>query len=274
MDLREYLKKDLTEKELVLLKASFDVIGSIAIIEIPKELERKEKKIADALMAIQRNVKTVAKKIGIHKGAFRTQKLKIIAGEKTKETEAKENNVRLRLDVEKVYFSPRLSTERQRISEMIKKGESVLVMFSGCSPYVCVIAKNSPAKEVYGIEINPLGHKYGLENIRINKITNAMLFQGDVKKVVPKLKKKFDRILMPLPRSAEDFLETAFKASKKGTIIHFYDFEKEEDLPQKAFEKVEKACRKARKKYKILAWRKCGQYGPGKFRVVVDFRLL
>ncbi|MBD3313879.1 class I SAM-dependent methyltransferase family protein, partial [Candidatus Woesearchaeota archaeon] len=195
MKLREALKEDLTEEELSKLKASFDVIGSIAIIDVPEELESKEKLIAQTLLDMHKNIDTVAKKAGIHKGEFRTQKLKIIAGKRSKETEAKENNVRLKLHAENVYFSPRLSTERKRIAELVKTGESVLVMFSGCAPYVCVIAKNSEAKEVYGVEINPAGHEYGLENLRINKIDNAKLFNGDVRDAVPKLKKKFDRIL-------------------------------------------------------------------------------
>ena len=77
---------------------------------------------------------------------------------------------------------------------------------------------------------------------------------------------------MPLPRSAEDFLDAALKAGKKGTVIHFYDFEHENDIPGKSLEKIKKAMGKRR--FKVLEWRKCGDYGPRKFRVVVDFRLM
>ena len=233
MRLREALKDKLNEKELSILKTGFDTIGSIAIIEIPPELVKKEKAIANELIGIHKNIVTVAKKVGIHSGEFRLQKLKVIAGKKTKETEYKENNVRLLLNVEKVYFSPRLSTERKRIMEKVKPGETVLVMFSGCGPYVCVIAKNTKAKEVYGVEINPIAHEYAEKNLLLNKIRNARLFLGDVRKIIPKLKKKFDRILMPLPKGAENFLDVALRAGKKGTIIHFYDFEHENDIPGK-----------------------------------------
>lgn len=274
MKLRAFLKDRLNEKELSNLKTAYDIVGAIAIIEIPAELVKKEKIIAEAVLKLNKQVKTVLKKAGIHKGEFRLQKVKIIAGEKTKEAEYHENDIRLKLDVEKAYFSPRLSTERKRIAELVKKGEIVLVMFSGCGPYVCVIAKNTKAKEVYGVEINPVAHKYAEQNLRMNKIANASLFLGDARKVVPKLRKKFDRIAMPLPRSAEDFLDVALKAIKKGGTIHFYDFENERDMPQKSFEKIRKACKKAKKKFKIIRWRKCGQYGPRKFRVVVDFRVL
>ncbi|PIN86541.1 SAM-dependent methyltransferase [Candidatus Woesearchaeota archaeon CG10_big_fil_rev_8_21_14_0_10_44_13] len=274
MKIRDLLQEKLDEKEISALKTGFDTVGSIAIIEIPPGLVKKEGLIAEALMKIHHNITTVAKKVGIHSGEFRLQKLKVIAGKKTKETEYKENNVRLLLNVEKVYFSPRLSTERKRISDLVKRGESVLVMFSGCGPYVCVIAKNTQAREVYGIEINPIAHRYAEKNIALNKIINAKVFLGDVRKVVPRLKKRFDRVLMPLPKSAEDFLGVALKVIKKKGIVHFYDFEHEDDLPGKAVEKIEKACRKARKKFKVVGWRKCGMYGPRKYRAVVDFRVL
>jgi tRNA (guanine37-N1)-methyltransferase len=271
--LKEALKGKLTEKQLLLLVKSFDVIGSIAIIEIPKELEKKEKLIAETLLNLHKNILTVAKKVGIHKGVFRTQNLKIIAGEKKKESEYKENNVRLKLNAEKVYFSPRLGTERKRVMEQVKKGENVLVMFSGCAPYVCVIAKNTKAKEIVGVEINPTAHKYAEENLKLNKISNARLYLGDVRDIVPKLKEKFDRIAMPLPKGGEDFIDIAIGAAKKGAIIHFYDFLHADSFGL-AKEKVKSACKKAKKKCKISKTVKCGQFGPRIFRICVDFKVM
>lgn len=270
MKLKEALKGKLTESELNELKTAYDNIGSVAIIEIPKRLVKKEEIIADELMKLQRNIKTVCKKTSIFKGKYRTRSLKIISGKKTKETEYRENSCIMKLDVEKVYFSPRLSNERKRIYQLVKPNESVLVMFSGCAPYVCVIAKNTKVKEVYGIEINPIAHKYALENVKLNKLRNVMLIKGNVSKIIPELNKKFDRIVMPLPKSAKTFLKDAFKVSKKGTIIHFYDFQEEKNL-NKSKEKVLKECKKYKKQCKILNIVKCGQYGPRKYRVCVDF---
>ncbi|MBN2052237.1 hypothetical protein JW756_01925 [Candidatus Woesearchaeota archaeon] len=189
-NLKNSLKKKLDKDDLKILKRSMDIIGNIAILEIPAELEKKEKIIAEEALKINKNIKTVLKK-GRHEGVFRIQKLEHLAGIKTKEAVYKENNVVLKLDVEQVYFSPRLSTERKRIVEFINKAaksgkqENVLVMFSGCAPYVCTIAKNTPAKYVYGIEINPVAHKYGIENLRFNKINNAFLINEDVKTALP-----------------------------------------------------------------------------------------
>jgi len=272
-DLKTLLEGKLTSEEFELLKTSFDVIGTIAILEVDVGLRSKEKIVAEALLKSNPNIKTVLRKDDKHSGEFRTQKMKWLAGVNTKETLHKENGAVLLLDVENVYFSPRLSTERKRISELVKPGEEILVMFSGCAPYPCVLSKNTKAKSILGIEINPDGHKYGLKNIELNKLKNVELINGDVKIEVPKLNRTFDRILMPLPKSAGDFLDSAILASKNGTIIHFYYF-LHEDKFKEAEDLVDEACTRAGKTWKKIALVKCGQHAPRVFRICLDFEVL
>jgi len=273
VSLKEALKKKLTKKEMSFMRSSFDVVGSIAIIEIPQELKKKEKIIAETLIDLFKPVKTVVKKSGIHYGKYRRQKLIVLAGENTKVAEYKESGVRLKIDLEKCYFSSRLGTERLRIAGQVKPNERVLIMFSGVAPYPLVIAKNAKPKIIYGIELNPVAHKFAMENVKLNKMQDKIiLFKGDVVEVVPKLKQKFDRILMPMPKTALTFLETAFKAAKKGTIIHFYTFGKEEEF-QDIRNQIKDECKKHKKKCRILRTVKAGHYAPGVYRVCVDFKL-
>lgn len=269
--LQEVLEKRLTEKELESAPASFDIVGDIAIIEIKDEIKKHEKFIAQALLRLHKNIKTVVKKASAHGGEFRVQKMKHLAGEKKKVTVHRESGVRIKLDIEKVYFSARLSHERLRIADQVKKGEQVLVMFSGCAPYPLVIARNSPAKHIAGIEKNPAAHRYAMQNLELNRgvAGRITLYKGDVRQVIPGLDRKFDRIVMPLPMSAEDFLADAFKAAKKGTIIHFYDFLEEKDIPDAAIRKI----KRRRKKSRILRTVKCGQFSPSVYRICVDFRI-
>ncbi len=271
--LKEAVKAKLSKQELAQLKTSFDLVGDIAILEIDKGLEKKKKVIAQTLLKINRRIKTVLRKEGSHEGEFRTQKMEFLAGENKKETTHKENNVLLELDVEKVYFSARLSTERKRIAQLVRPNEEILVMFSGCAPYPCVLAKNTKAKHIVGIEINPDGHYYGLVNLALNHLKNVELLKGDVNFIVPVLFRKFDRIIMPLPKNAEDFLDTALHAARRKCIIHFYDFLNEAEF-KKAQEKIESACRRNGKKYRILRTVKCGQHAPHVFRLCVDFQIL
>lgn len=269
VSLKESLKGKLTKKQVSLVPRSFDIVGDILIFsDFPDGLKKKEKLIGETILKTMSNIKVVCKKTKMHSGVFRTKKVKILAGERRKTTLHKENNVKVKLNVETCYFSPRLSNERLRVSNLVKKGESVLVMFSGVGIYPLVISKNALAKEIYGIEINHFAHKFAEENVKLNKIKNIKLFLGDVKKIIPKLKKKFDRIVMPLPKSAEEFLDDALKVAKKGTTIHFYDFLFEQEFNQ-AVDKVKKHCRKC----KIIQVVKCGQYSPRKYRICVDFKV-
>jgi tRNA (guanine37-N1)-methyltransferase len=270
--LKAAVGQHLSEGELAALRRAFDVVGSIAILEIPPELEKKEGLLAEAILKLHKNVKTVLKKAGIHGTEFRTQPMQYLAGIDTKETVHKESGVLIKLDVGKVYFSPRLSAERERIAKQVRPGESVLVMFSGCAPYPCVLAKNSEAEDIVGIELNPVGHRYGLENLKLNRIRNVTLINGDVKEVVPSLKRRFDRIVMPLPKSAGDFLDCALVAARKGTVIHFYSFEGEGGSGD-AHERIVEACKNHGLRCGILSTVKCGQQSPSVFRICVDFRI-
>ncbi len=248
--------------------SSYDIIGDILILEIPEGHEKNEGKIGKHFLEKHKNIKVVLKKVGKHSGKHRTQKLKVIAGEKRKTTQYKENGVVLNLNVESSYFSPRSGTERQRVAKLVKPGEEVLVMFSGIAPYPLVIAKLSKPKSVYGIEINPKAHEFAKQNVMLNKFQDVIKpYKGDVQKVLPKLKKKFDRIVMPLPKTAEKFLPLAKKYAKKNATIHFYDFEKDGEF-DKGVEKVKKIFPKV-KDLKIV---RCGQYAPRVSKICVDFK--
>lgn len=262
---KEFLSNKLNKKELSLVPSSFDIVGDIAIFnKFPKKLKKKEKIIGNALMQLNKNIKVVAVKAKAYSGKLRLPKLKIIAGENRKETIHKENGIRLKLDVEKCYFSSRLGTERLRIAKLIKRNEKILTLFSGVAPYPCVISKNSKAKEIYGIELNKIAHKYALENIKLNKLKNIKLFQSDVKKILPKIKEKFDRIIIPLPKDSPAYLKLALRKLKSNGVIHLYLFSKESDF--------NKLINRYKKRFKSVKLTRCGAYSPRVYRTCLDLR--
>lgn len=262
--LKEALKNKLTKKELEHVKTSFDQVGEIAVLEIDEELKNKEKVIAKTLLDLNKALKTIVKKTTKHSGEFRLQKYKILAGKRKKETIHKESGVRIKLHLEKTYFSVRSSTERLRIAKLVKPNENILVMFSGCGPYALVLAKHTKAKKITAVEINPLACKYAEENTKLNKISNIINICKDINKF--QTKEKFDRIIMPLPGSADEFLDKTKQLSYKKTIIHFYDFEKENEF-QNGVNKIKKVFPKA----KILGIVKTGSPSPRKYRICIDF---
>ena len=272
--LHKEMKKQLNEKEQQALRRAYDIVGNIAIVEIPEALKKKEKKIAEVLLT-KKNIDTVVKK-GKHTGVLRLQKTTYLAGKRKKETIAVENGISIKLHIDKVYYSGRQATERKRIEQQIKKKEEVLVMFSGAGPFGLEIAKHTPAT-VTGVELNKVGNDYAIQNALLNKVADKVKFlHGDVRKIVPNLtkRKKFDRIIMPLPKQAYTYLDIAFGAIKKNGVIHLYDEEHEEHIPEASKQKVKVAATQARKKVRILRTIKCGQLGVRKYRVCVDIKVL
>lgn len=268
LPLKKALGNTLTEDQIQRVKTSYDTVGTIAILEIDEELQPFENVIANALLATNKQIKTVVAKQGIHEGEFRTQQHRHIAGEQTSLTIHKENGCKLNVDINATYFSPRLSTERKRIAELVRPGERVLVMFSGAAPYPCVLSKNTKAHSIVGVEKNPEAHSLGLANIKLNKIKNVSLYCGDVTAIVPTLG-VFDRVLMPLPKSADEFLSIGIPAVKKGGVLHFYDFLHEE-LFEEAKKKVAKAARKLSRTANFITVVRCGQHAPRVYRICVD----
>ena len=174
----QLLKGKLTAKELELLPRTQELVGEILILEIPNELKKKEKIIAEAYLKVNKQVSTVVKKSDSHSGQFRTRKVTVLAGNKTKETIHRENGIELKLHLEKTYFSARTGSERLRIAKLVKPGEEVLVMFSGAAPFPLVIAKNSEARHIYGVELNPDAHTYAMENVLLRTIFGFSLVKS------------------------------------------------------------------------------------------------
>jgi tRNA (guanine37-N1)-methyltransferase len=258
--LRAALSGLLTEPELEDLTTSFDIIGDIAIVEIPETLEPKENEIGNALLTVHSNLKTVLKKLGAMEGEYRIRKVKHIAGENKTETIYREHGVSMKLDVSKAYFSVRLSTERKRISSLVHPREKVLVLFAGVGPFALVIAKDHPEAQITAVEINPDAVKYLRENVKMNK-SSIKVLEGDARDFQYS---GFDRVVMPLPHSAEKFLDLAYSAIKPGGTIHFYSIV----ASDRPFENAEKKIPFS--DYRISDKRIVRPYSPDMVQVVLD----
>jgi tRNA (guanine37-N1)-methyltransferase len=274
MNLKDLLKQKFRKDELESLRKSFDIIGDVAIIEIPPELKNREKEIVESLRKIHKHIKTIYKKESEREGIFRLRDLKLIYG-KERETIHKEHGCKFLMNVKKVYFSPRESTERQRVADQVKARERVMVMFAGIGPYPIVIAKKQPrVSKVYAIEINPHAFKYMVENIRINKVQEKVIpILGDVKDRCPRYFGMCDRVVMPLPKGAYEYLSLAIQCLKpKGGYVHFYywgpkdDFKEAEDIVKFSVEKLGK-------KAKILRRHKVLPYKPKIWKICLDTKV-
>ncbi|MFH0955068.1 MAG: class I SAM-dependent methyltransferase family protein [Candidatus Micrarchaeota archaeon] len=272
--LKETLKDFLTSDEMEKLVSGFDSLGTIAIIEVPKELEKKEKLIANAVLQSNANFKTVCKKTGAHRGRFRIEPVKILAGKKSLAADYRESGCRFRVSIGKVFFSPRLSMERLRIAKLIRPDEVVGAFFAGSGPFPIVFAKNSGMKKAIAIELNPAAVSDMKFNIKLNKLEGKIVpVLGDVNKIVPKkYRGTFDRVVMPIPKSSDSFLKAALQGIKRsGGFVHFYSFAEAAN----PFEPIRKIIRDVAKKNGFFVRfdfeRQVRTFSRDTVQIVVDF---
>lgn len=253
--------------------AGYDVLGNVAIVKFKREAKKNEKiGFAKKILGEYKSVKTILEKSRKFHGRLRTLSTKYVLGEKTKEALYRENGCEFRFNVESCYFSPRLANERSEIAKMVGKGESVLVLFAGVAPFSIVIAKTGKPSRVVSVELGKECSRYALENVKRNKV-NVEVVQGDVRKKLPKMKEKFDRIVMARPNLKDDFLDVSFPRCKKGGIIHYYGFYDEENVGEMK-EMIEREAKKAKRKIRILKIKEAGDIGVKKYRYRVDIKVL
>ncbi|MBR2254417.1 MAG: class I SAM-dependent methyltransferase family protein, partial [Candidatus Methanomethylophilaceae archaeon] len=202
------------------LPSSFDVVGDVAMIKLPDELIPYGKTIGEALLTVNHSLRVVFQDHGV-KGEFRIRDLERLAGEGPSETVHREFGVSLRTDPAKVYFNPRLSSERSRIAGLVCDGETVIDMFGGVAPFGTVICHLARPAVVYSIDLNPEAERFAEINRDRNHITVLHPMTGDSSELVYTLPPA-DRVIMNLPQIAERFLGYALDRMKPGATAHMY----------------------------------------------------
>ncbi len=272
MDLKEALKSELTEEEMQHLVKSFEVVGDIAIIEVPEELEHRKELIGEKLMEVNNHIKTVLREVSGRKGQFRTREYESIAGEGETETVHKEHGCRFKLDPTVVYFSEREAKERQRITEQVQEGETIMAMFAGVGPFPVVIARNKNVERIYAVELNPEAYRYLEKNVFLNKVDDSVeSVEGDVRDVCPEYFGRCDRVLMPLPKGSKKFLDTAIRCLKdEGGILHYYTWGEEGTMYDRAREDVIEVADSMDREIEVKDMRKVLPYAPRKWKICLD----
>ncbi len=278
-DLKTALEKKLSPQELALVYKSYDVIGDLAVIRVPEPLLPLSETIAEALMQQHKHVKAVWRQSSPVSGDFRLRQLEWVAGERKTETVYREHRCLFKVNITECYFSPRLGFERMRIAKLVQENEIVTNMFAGVGSYSITIAKHAKPAKVYSIDLNPVAVTYMRENTLLNKVIDQVVpIQGDADKIVEEeLKNTADRVLMPLPEKAYEFIDAALAALKpRGGWIHYYDFEhakKKEDPVEKVKSKVAEKLRREDASFEICFGRKVRQTGPNWYQIALDIRI-
>jgi len=244
---------------------SYELIGDIAVIS---ELTVDEDEAVEGILEHHPSVKTILLKEGGLNGEFRVGDYEKLYGDET-ETVHTEFGIDLKVDPTKTYFSERFSTERDRVISQIDEGEKVLVMFAGVGPFAIMAAKKALPEKVVAVEKNPEACKYLNENIKLNNAGDKVkAFCGDVKDI--EYKEEFDRIIMPLPGSADQFLGLAIDLISDNGVIHYYRFLEDQNWG-KIISEIEESI--GDKEFEILDKVSTGDRGPSIERVCVDIEV-
>ena len=272
--LKRALENVLSKKENEDLFSAFDQIGEIIIVRIPDSLLAKKQIIGETLLEQVKTAKSVFYQSSSVEGDFRTRELEILAGLDKTETEYKEFGCRFVVDVQKAFFSPRLSTERDRIADLVQDDEVVINMFGGVGMFSIIAAKRKKCT-IYNIDINPVATKLCKKNIELNKLKgNVTSIHGDASQIIEeKLKDKGDRVLMLLPERSDEFLNSAISATKKNGIIHYYSHIHADEKSQAPKLSEKHYLEITPVKSKILDSKIVRAVGPRYYQTVVDTRI-
>jgi tRNA (guanine37-N1)-methyltransferase len=276
--IEESLENQLPPHLLAILPRALDVIGDIAIIEVPPELKAYEEQIGEAILKRHRNVLTVLAKAGAVSGTYRLREFTLIAGEQKTSTVHKEFGCTFHVDVAQAYFSPRLSHEHKRVASLVQQNETVVDLFAGVGPFSVLIAKHNKSVKIYAVDINPEAINLLKRNIRVNRVENRVFpILGDARQIVEKkLVGVADRVIMNLPENATEFVEAACEATKQaGGIIHFYGFVHLPDTLETMKLRFSEAVYKAERKVERFLFAKTiRETAPYQLQFVLDAKIV
>jgi tRNA (guanine37-N1)-methyltransferase len=181
---------------------------------------------AERILASRPSLHTVLCPAGAVSGEYRTRKFTVLAGIPTTRTDVVEYGHRFVIDLSTVYFSARLSSERQRVLSRMGDNETVLDMFAGVGPFAITLAER--AALVVASDVNPDAILLMMANLEQNRTKNVLPVLADAHHLPAEMPFRYDRIIMNLPMSGAAFLKGAFRLCKPGGIVHFYSLVSEE----------------------------------------------
>lgn len=257
-----------TPADLLAFDPSYERIGGVVVID--EDDPDRARELADALVASDIPVRTVLNRASKIQGRERVREWDVLVGEET-EVVHREYGCEFALDLAEVYFSPRLATERHRVTQQVTESEQAFDMFAGVGPFAIPIARRGAT--VVATDINETAIRYLRENAERNGVADRVTaIHGDVTEVAPEYEGWADRIVMNLPHSADAFLDTAVTLAGERCLLHYYDIAHEDDR----FGPGERAIRTAAEPaYDVTIERThtVRSYAPHEYNVVLDVEL-
>jgi len=80
MSLADVLEGKLAPRFMAFFARSLDIVGKIAVVEVPQELRPLRAVLGDGILTLNKNVKTVLAKQGAVSGTYRLRRMEVITG--------------------------------------------------------------------------------------------------------------------------------------------------------------------------------------------------
>ncbi|XP_044517952.1 tRNA (guanine(37)-N1)-methyltransferase [Gracilinanus agilis] len=230
--------------------SGFSRIGHIAHLNLRDHQLPFKQLIGQVIIDKNQGITSAVNKINTIDNIYRNFQMEVLCGEENMITKVRENNYAYEFDFSKVYWNPRLSTEHNRITELLKPGDVLFDVFAGVGPFAIPVAKKDCT--VFANDLNPESYKWLLHNCKLNKVDQKVkvfnmdgkdFLQGPVREELMKLveqpskeRKPFVHIVMNLPAMAVEFLSIfqcllsgQSKSSELLPKVHCYSFSKADD---------------------------------------------
>jgi len=255
--------------DLVAFEASYERVGDVVVID--EDDPERAQALADAIVESDIPVETVLNRASKIEGELRVREWEVLHGETT-ETVHREYGCAYLVDLARVFFSPRLATERHRVTEQVEPGEQVFDMFAGVGPFVIPAAKRGAT--AVGVDKNPVAIEYLQENAERNDVVESVTgIAADVRETTEEYADWADRLVMNLPHSADEFLDSAMAIAADECVLHFYDIRHEDDPFGPGIDAIETAADAAGYEIDVETERVVRSYAPHEVNVCLDVRL-
>ncbi|KAM9788138.1 tRNA (guanine(37)-N1)-methyltransferase isoform X1 [Syngnathus typhle] len=234
--------------------SAFSRVGHIAHMNLRDHQLPYRNLIGTVIMNKNPGVTCVVNKTNIIDSTYRNFKMEVLAGEENMVAKVKENGVTYEFDFSRVYWNSRLSTEHQRVVELIKRSETVFDVFAGVGPFAIPAARSGAT--VFANDLNPESYKWLQHNCKVNKVEGKVksfnldgraFVQGPLKRELPALLKGKGgvHVVMNLPALALEFLD-AFRGllhqeapcDHNLPTVHCYGFSKDDNPERDMIERA------------------------------------
>lgn len=201
----------LDPEELAMLPDGYQVIGDVALIDLPSELDAVAERVG-AAYGRALPVAAVLDRARIF-GKRREPATRHLWGDRDTETVHHEHGIAYGLDPARVMFSPGNKSERRRIAEADLEDVRVVDLFAGVGQLALPAAV--AGADVVACETNPTAAAYLADNAERNGLADRVEVRvGDCRHVAPA--DRADLVIMGLLPSARGFLDVG-KRTLDGT---------------------------------------------------------